>query len=229
MSRLSVSSTGKEILDDPAADPAAVETSLGNVARANRWFGGHSAVRFGLSQLLPPGVGEVTLLDVGTGKGDVPLMAVRWARGRGIRLIPIGLDPHPVAAKQAVRHGVPSIRGCGGNLPVRTGAVDLVVVSQVAHHLAPPSCVTLFQECNRVARLGVVVADLRRSRAAEAGFWIGSRLLGFDPVTCADGLTSLRRGFTVTELRILLAEAGVKALVFRRPGARVVATWRIGP
>ena len=229
MSRLSVSSTGKEILDDPTADPAAVETSLGNIARANRWFGGHAAVRFGLSQLLPPGGRDVTLLDVGTGKGDVPLMAVQWARGRGIRLMPIGLDSHPVAAKQAVRHGVPSIRGCGGELPVRAGAVDLVVVSQVAHHLAHSSCVTLFQECNRVARLGVVVADLRRSRPAEAGFWIGSRLLGFDPVTCADGLTSLRRGFTVTQLRSLLAEAGVKATVFRRPGARVVATWRTAP
>lgn len=228
MSRLSVSSTGTEILDDPTADPAVVRTSLDNVARANRWFGGHAAVRYGLSRLLSSAAGPVTLLDVGTGLGDVPIMAARWARARGIRLVPLGLDPHPVAARLAALHGIATIRACGGDLPVKTGGVDLVVVSQVAHHLEPRSCVTLFQECNRVARLGVVIADLRRSRSAAAGFWIGSRLLRFDPVTCADGLTSLRRGFTVSGLSNLLAESGVRATVVRRPGARLVATWRTG-
>ena len=229
MSRLSVSCNGTEILDDLAADPTAVQTSLDNIARANRWFGGHAAVRYGLSRLLTPGVGQVTLLDVGTGQGDVPIMARRWARARSIRLVAIGLDPHPVAARLAARHGVPTVRACGGDLPIRTGGVDLVVVSQVAHHFEPRSCITLFQECSRVARLGVVVADLRRSLPAAAGFWIGSRLLRFDPVTCTDGLTSLRRGFTAAGLRNLLIEAGVKAEVVRRPGARLVAIWRTGP
>ena len=228
MSRLSVSSTGMEILDDPAADPAAVQTSLNNIARANRWFGGHAAVRYGLRRLLKTSSGPVTLLDVGTGQGDVPIMAARWARARGIRLVPVGLDAHPVATRLAALHGIPTVLACGGDLPIRTGGVDLVVASQVAHHLEPRSCVTLFQECNRVARLGVIIADLRRSRSAAAGFWIGSRLLGFDPVTCADGLTSLRRGFSVSGLRNLLAESGVRATVVRRPGARLVATWRTG-
>jgi hypothetical protein len=96
----------------------------------------------------------------------------------------------------------------------------------VAHHLEAESCVTLFRECTRVARLGVIVADLRRSSAARAGFWIGSRLLGFDPVTRADGLTSLRRGYTAPELRQLIARAGIEATVVRRPAARLVALWQ---
>jgi ubiquinone/menaquinone biosynthesis C-methylase UbiE len=182
-----------------------------------------------LTLLLQGVASDVTLLDVGTGQGDVPVMAGRWARARGIRLSPIGVDPHPVAARLAAKQGIPILRACGGYLPVRTRGVDLVVVSQVAHHLEPRSCVTLFQECSRVARVGVVVADLRRSRSAAAGFWIGSRLLRFDPVTCADGLTSLKRGFSAAELRALLARAGVNATVVRRPGARLVATWRTGP
>jgi len=49
---LGVSSLGTELLDDPAADPAAVTLSLRNVARANRWFGGAAAVRYGLGLLL---------------------------------------------------------------------------------------------------------------------------------------------------------------------------------
>ena len=50
--QLGLSSVGTELLDDPAADPAAVVLSLRNVARANRWFGGAAAVRYGLRQVL---------------------------------------------------------------------------------------------------------------------------------------------------------------------------------
>lgn len=226
MSRLTVTSTGRELLDDPATDPATVTQSLHHIARANWWFGGLAAVRYGLARLLRGGPSRVTLLDVGTGNGDVPLMARGWGRSRGIDLTPIGLDPHPVAARITAAQGVTTVRACGGYLPVRTRGVDVVVVSQVAHHLEAESCVTLFRECTRVARLGVIVADLRRSSAARAGFWLGSRLLGFDAVTRADGLTSLRRGYTAPELRQLIARAGIEATVVRRPAARLVALWQ---
>jgi hypothetical protein len=59
-------------------------------------------------------------------------------------------------------------------------------------------------------------------------FWVGARALRFDPSTMADGITSIRRGYTTGELRALLAEAGVSARVSRRPGYRLVATWWTG-
>lgn len=229
MSPLAPSPTGTEILDDLAADPAAVARSLGNIARANRWFGGLAAVRHGLSRVLGGRTGAVTLLDVGTGVGDVPAMALRWARTRGVTLRVIGLERHPVAARLAADTGLPTVLSCGGELPFRDRGVDVVVISQVAHHFAPASCVRLFGEASRVARLGVVVADLRRSRTAAVGFWLGSRVLGFDPVTRVDGITSLRRGFTRFELAELVAQAGAPARVEARPGARLVATWETAP
>ena len=64
---------------------------------------------------------------------------------------------------------------------------------------------------------------------APIAFWVGARALRFDPSTVADGITSIRRGYTPGELRALLAEAGVRARVSRRPGYRLVATWRTGP
>jgi hypothetical protein len=75
----------------------------------------------------------------------------------------------------------------------------------------------------------VVISDLHRSRAAALGFGLGSRILGFDPVTIADGLTSIRRGYSVSELAALLASAGIRGEVAHRPFARVVATWRTAP
>jgi hypothetical protein len=78
-----------------------------------------------------------------------------------------------------------------------------------------------------VAAHGVVIADLRRSRLAQLGFWLGGRLLRFDAVTLDDGITSLHRGFTVETLASLLASAGIQATVTRRPGSRIVAWWRV--
>jgi hypothetical protein len=50
-------------------------------------------------------------------------------------------------------------------------------------------------------------------------------LLGFDPHTVRDGVTSLRRGFSAASLGGLLSQAGIRASVARRPGARLVAVW----
>lgn len=227
MSRLTLTTEGTELLDDPGADPALVEEALRNVARSNRWFGGHAVVRHALARVLAdPPARVITLLDVGTGLGDIPLVVRRWGTSRGIAVRPLGLDLHPRAAHLAREQGIDAIVGDAGLLPVRDGGVDLVVVSQVAHHLDDPSCVSLFQECDRVTRVGVIIADLYRSRLAAAGFWLGSTLLGFDQYTREDGITSLRRGFTIARLRAVALQAGVPATVTRRPGSRIVAWWR---
>jgi hypothetical protein len=107
--------------------------------------------------------------------------------------------------------------------------VDLVLVSQVLHHLAPASAVRLLRDCDRLARVGVVVADLRRARLAAPLFRLGGRVLRFDPVTMVDGVTSIQRGYTPSELLALLRQAGVEGRVARRPGYRLVGTWRVSP
>jgi SAM-dependent methyltransferase len=228
---LTPSPVGTELLDDPAADPGAVARSLKDIATANRWFGGAAAVRHGLGRVLSgvaPGV-ELTLLDLGTGAGDLPRAAIRRAARAGIRLRPIGLERSRVAAALAHRAGIPCAVACAGAPPLRDKSVDLVLVSQVIHHLAPVSAVRLLRTCDRLARVGVVVADLRRARLAPLAFWVGARALRFDPLTVADGITSIRRGYTAGELRQLLRAAGIAGRVSRRLGYRLVATWRPEP
>jgi SAM-dependent methyltransferase len=229
MSRLSLSTTGEELLDDPGADGSTVQLSLSNIARANRWFGGAAAVRFGLGRLFDDRpAGTFTMLDVGTGAGDLPAMAMRWGAARGLTIRPIGLERHPAAARLARKTGLPTLLGDAGDLPFADRSVDLVIVSQLAHHLDPDSCVTLFRECSRVARRGVVIADLRPSRLSALAFRIGGRLLGFDRVTIEDGVTSLARGFTRDALAALVKRAGYQGTVTERLGARIVAAWRTG-
>ena len=225
---LLTNAVGTELLDDPRADPRTVALSLRNIGRANRWFGGAWAVRHGLGRVLAgvPRGAELSLLDLGTGAGDLPRAAVGWAARRGIRLRPLGLELSRVAARLARQAGVPCAVACAGAPPLPDKSVDIVLASQLVHHLAPDSVVRLLRACDRLARVGVVVADLRRGRLARAGFWLGARALRFDATTLADGLTSIRRGFTPAELRALLAQAGIPGEVHRRPMYRLVATWR---
>ena len=224
---------GIELLDDPAAEPAAVRQSLINIARANRWFGGWEAVRHGLARVLSgiPRDARTTLslLDIGTGAGDLPRLAVHWAARRGVRLQAIGLERHPAAARLAQQGGLTTFVGDGAALPMADKSVDLLLLSQVLHHFAPESIVRLLRECSRVARLGVIVADLRQSPLAAFGWRFTGPLLRFDRHTVADGITSLKRGFTVQSLRGLLDAAGVPALVTTHRGVRIVAAWRHAP
>jgi len=227
MSSLAVRRLGNELLDDPLTDAGLVAESLRNIARSNRWFGGTAAFCFGLRRAvrgMSPGA-RLTLLDLGSGLGDLPRAGVRWARRRGIHLVAIGLDRHPVAARLARSRGLPMVLGCAGAPPIAEKSVDVVSVSMLAHHFEPDSVVELLRVCDRIARRAVVVTDLRRAGLAVIAFRWGARLLRFDPVTEADGMTSIRRGFTAAELTALLARAGVAGQVTRRPGWRLVATW----
>lgn len=220
---------GVERLDDPASDPALVERMLRDIARANHWFGGRHAVRHALNLLVDTAdVGTtLSLFDIGTGAGDLPIDAVRWASRRGIRLRPVGLERIPVAARLARAAGVPTLLGCAGALPLRSKSVDLILVSQVAHHLDAASATRLFTDCTRVARRGVIVSDLHPSALAAIGYRIGGTLLGLHHATIEDGIISLARGFTRDALQALcVGVSNTPVTVTRRPFSRVVAWWR---
>lgn len=228
MEPLTIAPLGTELLDDPGADPALATESLRNITRANRWFGGAAAVRYGLRRMLgdAPAGATFSLLDLGTGAGDLPRAASAWAERRGVHLVPVGIERSRVAAGLAHAAGLPCAVACAGAPPVRDKSVDVVLVSQVVHHLDSASAARLFRTCDRLARRAVIVTDLRRGALGPVTFWVGARTLRFDPITVADGMTSIRRGYTTAELRLLLAGAGVRAAVARRPGYRLVAAWR---
>ncbi len=229
MASITFSPVGVEALDDPAADPALVRRMLADIARCNSWLGGAAAARFGIAQLLQPSDRgrTLTLFDIGTGAGDLPRNAQRWAARRGVSLVPLALERIPAAAVMAHDSGVPVAVGCLGALPLRARSVDIVLVSQVAHHLDHDSLLRLVADCSIVARRGVVLADLHPRWFAAPGLRIAGALLRMHRTSIGDGVISLRRGYTPEQLRALcIAGGAARASAAARPGARVVAWWR---
>jgi hypothetical protein len=90
-----------EYLDAPSVDDALLVRSVSDIVRSNRLFGGRRAVLRSLGTIFPTLPPQATLLDVGTGLGDLPREACRVAAARGIALHAIGLDGKFALARAA--------------------------------------------------------------------------------------------------------------------------------
>jgi ubiquinone/menaquinone biosynthesis C-methylase UbiE len=218
---------GHEILDDPHIDDALRARSLADVARSNTMFGGWGAVRDELAIVLDAWEApDVSLLDVGTGIGDIPAHAVRTWRAKGLTITAFGADLSPCLVRQARSGGVIPICADALALPIASKSVDIAMCSQTLHHFEMSDALVLIRELDRVARERVIVSDIRRSWLAAAGIWLASFPLRFHPVSRHDGVLSVLRGFTPAELRQLVDEAVQKTPdARRRLGFRTTASW----
>jgi SAM-dependent methyltransferase len=217
---------GEETLDTPDADPRLARRSLRDVAVANRFFGGTRAVLDALGPLWDQLPRHATLLDVGTGMGDIPAHARRAAARRGVTLETVGLEASASLASD--NRGVTTWPVCGDAraLPFADHSVDVVTCSQVLHHFFDADARFVLAEMNRVARVQAIVSDIHRSRIAAAGIWLASFPLAFHPASRHDAVVSVMRGFRVAELRQMVRESlGVDAVVRYRPGYRITASW----
>jgi len=220
---------GIELLDDPSADPALAIRSLRDVSKANRFFGGTNAVLSELHGEIARAAAdgrELTLLDVGTGAGDIPERARALARRTGVRLHSFGLEISTALARSSLPRSGTALVGDALALPFASHSVDIVTCSQVLHHFVPGDAACLISEMHRVARRRAVIADLRRSWGAAAGLWLSSWLIGFHPVSRHDGVVSVLRGFRLAELARAVQQAtGQMPAVRNRRGFRVTASW----
>jgi len=219
---------GVEALDSRTCDAGIVRATLRDVQLANKLFGGRAAVAFGVDRLLERAraSGPITLLDVGAGLGDVAAFLARRPWRAGATIHPVAVDWHAEAARQCCVRRIPATVADAATLPFHDRAFDVVVASQLLHHFPHDAAARLARELDRVARIGVVIADLERRRAAALGIWAASFPLGFHPVSRHDGVLSVRRGFRAWELAAVLDHAGMDAQVYRRPGYRVVGIWQ---
>lgn len=207
---------GVELLDGPLDDHAALAGNLRDLRRINRWLDG---VRLSADAIdaLAAHRERLTVLDVGTGGADIPmaLLARAGKRGRGLSIV--GLDSRPevlVAAAistpaVATTPGLELHVGDGRSLPYGDGSFDVVHSSLLIHHLSEDDAVVLLREMGRVARLGVVVNDLDRTRLGWIGAWLIGHLLTRNRYTRSDAPLSVQRSYRAGETKGLLRSAGL--------------------
>lgn len=217
---------GVELLDDPGVSSELMNRSMSDVARANVLFGGKRAAIAELRPVLQTIGQSMSMLDVGTGRGDIPAAAKVVARQIGLDLWTIGFDLSLPLVKENRESNDVVARGDALRLPFRDKSVDVVMASQMLHHFQFEDAVAVAREMSRVARKRAIISDLRRSVFAAAGIWAASFPLGFHPVSRHDGVVSVMRGFLPNELtKIVKAATGIDPDVKRRLGFRLTASW----
>ncbi len=92
---------------------------------------------------------------------------------------------------------------------------DVVYCSLFLHHFDDWEAGQLLARFKQLARVAVIVDDLRRTGAGWWIAWLGTRLLSRSPVLHFDGPQSVRAAFTLNELRQLAHKSGLSSAQMR--------------
>lgn len=206
-----------EIMDGPL-DPAAHEHALRSLNRIDRLLRVHQRLARYLRELGDPA--QMSVVDLGSGGGGFLGHLARLPAGeRAYKRVLAGVDRSHFALTRARAWQGPTVRGIVADarrVPLADASVDVVTCSLFLHHFDGPEVVAILREAARVARRGVVLSDLSRSRTALGLTWLTTRLVSRSPVFHEDGIRSVRAAYRAGELEDLAHEAGLA-------GARVKA------
>jgi 2-polyprenyl-3-methyl-5-hydroxy-6-metoxy-1,4-benzoquinol methylase len=207
-----------ELMDDGLGDTQLHARVLADLAAVNRLTLTHRPVLQFLRQAwsaLPEDKG-VTVLDVGSGQGD--LLRSIWQLGqrqlRPVRLLGLDLQEDSTRAARAATPPAMGIEYITGDLFAhRPRDVDYIVSSQLAHHLDDDRIVEFLRWLHRHARRSWCVADLRRHWLPYLGFpWL-ARAARWHRIVRIDGTRSIARACTLQEWQQLIDRADVPAQV----------------
>lgn len=191
-----------ELMDAPGLPSTEVEDAYRILRRVNRQLGNLRTIRQECRRFLaedrPPGL-EVSVLDLGSGSGDIPLALGRLIEKERPAQV-IAVDRDATAAGAAHRQGLAVVLGDALRLPFGDRTVDLVTAVKFAHHFSGAPLHQLVAEMARVARCRIVILDIRRHRLAYWGFRAWSRVFTTNRLVRYDGPLSVLRGFTRGEL-----------------------------
>jgi 2-polyprenyl-3-methyl-5-hydroxy-6-metoxy-1,4-benzoquinol methylase len=215
-----------ELMDDPDCDPRALHRTYRNFKLVNAVVSGlrhtyRTDIRPRLSATRPH-----TLLDIGSGGGDVARSLARWAARDGVLLTVTAIDPdaraHAYATAQPGLPGLQFRRAHSGDLVAAGERFDTVLSNHVLHHLGAADLGALLADSERLSRGVVLHGDIERAPLAYAAFSVGTWPFFRGSFIRADGLTSIRRSFTFAELAAV-APAGWS--VHRERPYRLVLRW----
>jgi ubiquinone/menaquinone biosynthesis C-methylase UbiE len=215
----------RELMDDEqsSGETADWRGSLHDLARINTLLGGLRLMRIEIDRLphLPR-----TILDVGTGGGDMPAFMIDHLATRGVRATCVAVDRSALALSIAAERlqGRADVRlqlAEATALPFADDSFDLATLVLALHHFDGGSAVATLRELARVART-VIVNDLRRSPIAWAFARFVIPMFTRNRFTRNDAPMSVLRAYTPKEARELAMQADWTSIDVRKhPGYRM--------
>jgi SAM-dependent methyltransferase len=209
-----------------------LEGALKDIRKVNRFLRGSKILIDALRPCLEKQRdGEtLTILDVGTGGGDLPIDIVHEARamGKRVRITAVEKDATTAAYAKAETRPYAEIEvehADATQLPYPPESFDVVIASLFLHHFGDEQAARLLRNFRALARRAVLINDLRRHLIPWAVIGVAAHVTGRHAMFRHDAPLSVLRGFTTSELRHAAKEAGVpRATLVRRFPYRLLMT-----
>jgi 2-polyprenyl-3-methyl-5-hydroxy-6-metoxy-1,4-benzoquinol methylase len=194
----------RELMDDPECDLQLLENTYRQFGSINRLLAGWEKVyqRYILPHCKPGQ--RYTLLDLGSGGGDLAVYIAGLSRKYGQDMQVYATDPDPRAYMYALKnHRLTDVIFLYDTLEKIASAemeFDFVISNHLMHHLEEDELRAIMETAAGICVKSVIFNDIRRSPVGYALFSTAIRPLFRNSFIIPDGLTSIRRSFTKSEL-----------------------------
>jgi 2-polyprenyl-3-methyl-5-hydroxy-6-metoxy-1,4-benzoquinol methylase len=198
--------TELEWMDNHELSPRELKEVMNFLSLTNRYLGGSQTILsvLGHWEKFWQKGDTIRFLDVGTGGADIPLAIRRWASSRPYHVSITGIDKVPEIvefARQRVRK-IREITISQADVFAWAAAghsYDYVIGSLFLHHIPDVQIPGLLRCWDLMARRGLIVSDLIRSRWAYWSVSLLSAIAG-NRVVQNDGPLSVLRSFSRSDL-----------------------------
>ncbi|WP_223627803.1 methyltransferase domain-containing protein [Microbacterium sp. EST19A] len=204
----------RELMDDPQADERMLARTYGRFGFINAVVSRPGRIYRRDIRPRAAGARPLRILDIGAGGGDLCRFLAGRLRHDGIEAEITALDSDERAIRWAAAHdrgaGVRYRCALSTELADAGETFDVVLSNHVLHHLDDRELRTVLDDSRRLLAPGGLAAhhDIARGRAAYASFaavtGLLSRNLLADSFIRVDGLLSIRRSYTATELAAIV-------------------------
>nr|WP_243767418.1 methyltransferase domain-containing protein [Paenibacillus agricola] len=193
-----------ELMDDRSAGGAELREALQKLRLLNRVFAAAAPTLYGVKRLWKEAdkPRRFTVLDIGSGSGDVNRQLLRWADANGIDLLITLVDITEEACEEArlFFHNEPRVRVVRQDLFLLPEAcADVVTGTQFIHHFADGELPRVVTSMLNASRAGVVVNDIHRHWMAWAAVWLVARVVSANRYIVHDGPLSVAKGFRAAD------------------------------
>jgi hypothetical protein len=218
---------GHEFLDEDDVDPRELERALAFIRKINSTLGYtrsiiHHLKRF--SRNWKPGE-RIDIIDLATGSADIPQAILQWASANQFDVHIVAVDRHPIIARAAAAQGsdprLQIVQADVFALPFAENSFDYALTAMFLHHLDEDGIADVLRSMDRLARRGIIAADLLRHRRAY--LWIKLFTLFSSRMIRHDASVSVAQALTDPEVLALRDRAGLLyATLHRHFGHRFV-------
>lgn len=215
MSRFSGRSDEPEIMDDLSCSGEVVDQTLRELEFINKWLGGNSITLNGIASLLKNVKGDtIHIADLGCGSGEMLKLISNSLKSKKINVTLTGIDANPGIIGYAKKNcaAFPDIQLLAENIltdEFRQKNFDVVVATLFFHHFTSAQLITILKQLKEQVNIGLVINDLHRHPLAFYSIKLLTKLFSKSAMVKYDAPLSVLRGFTRSELILILKEAGI--------------------